>query len=412
MIKGLEQRIRIPRLGRIGLGVKKVAPTGKEHPTEVSYFVVPEMIAKHYGEQPIALPVRFPFDQPERVLHSIFYVRRQGKTKTRQCDGECFTEIGRGGQDVEGKCRKPDNIYASCPDKCRATAKLAVVIPKTPLGIWEVPIGGLQRIADVLAELRHFERAMGPLSRFLFTLVREPTEEQYVKDDGSSAWRTGYPVHVRTDFTVEEVMALRGEAMPEPKALSPALHEEDVIPDDEGDETPDPEAQAEEPLTATEIEMRLKAGAQTKFPRFVPSPAALAELKLLDEVSRPGGSSEGVPAPVGEHDPKAVYAGIGSQHDDPAPPQAAAAKITGDGSGLLEDECVDLAKKLDVDAPTARAWLTYVLAQEGNTLLGATKADFLTEKILWLKEVAQSPVKSAAAKAAIRAGATKAGSPR
>lgn len=45
----LDHRARLPRLGRIRLGVKKVAASGKEYPAEVSYFVIPDELKAVLG---------------------------------------------------------------------------------------------------------------------------------------------------------------------------------------------------------------------------------------------------------------------------------------------------------------------------------------------------------------------------
>ncbi len=236
MIHDLDRRIRPPRLGTIGLGIK-VGSDDKERPQEVRYFVVGPEIAKVYGEQPTRLPVRFPWNEPGQVLHSIFYVQRKGRVKVRQCDGRMFTEIRSEGKDVCGDCPKskdPDNLYAPCEFGCRATARLSVLIPKTRLGIWEVRLGGLGRIADLMAELRLYRAAIGPLSQFPFEVERLEVEEQYFSKDGPR-WRKGYPVRLRSPYTIEEVAALH-EAQGMQPALSPAPQEEDVVDADEEDE--------------------------------------------------------------------------------------------------------------------------------------------------------------------------------
>ena len=233
MIHNLDRRIRPPRLGTIGLGVK-VGVGDNERPKEVRHFVVPPEIAKVYGAEPTRLPVRFPWNEPEQCLHSIFYEQRKGRTKVRQCDGRLYTEIHAAGQDVQGTCpraKEPDNLYAVCALGCRARARLSVLVPKTRLGIWEIRLGGLGRIADLMAELRLYRAAIGPLSQFPFEIERAEVEEQYFAQEGPR-WRKGYPVRLRSPYTLEEVAALH-EAQGVQAALPPAPHEEDVVDADE-----------------------------------------------------------------------------------------------------------------------------------------------------------------------------------
>ncbi len=283
MIHDLDRRIRPPRLGTIGLGIK-VGSDDKERPQEVRYFVVGPEIAKVYGEQSTRLPVRFPWNEPGQVLHSIFYVQRKGRVKVRQCDGRMFTEIRSEGKDVCGDCPKskdPDNLYAPCEFGCRATARLSVLIPKTRLGIWEVRLGGLGRIADLMAELRLYRAAIGPLSQFPFEIERLEVEEQYFSKDGPR-WRKGYPVRLRSPYTIEEVAALH-EAQGMQPALSPAPQEEDVVDADEEDEPNGaPRLEDVQPLSPVPLASGSPAGrtdppAETLFCNarvaYAPSPA-------------------------------------------------------------------------------------------------------------------------------------------
>ena len=48
MIKGISEIRRLPRLGKIRLGEKKTAESGKEYPVETSHFVVPGEVARIY----------------------------------------------------------------------------------------------------------------------------------------------------------------------------------------------------------------------------------------------------------------------------------------------------------------------------------------------------------------------------
>jgi len=45
-IKGLSSIRRLPRLGKIRLGIKKVTAKGKEYPSETDYFVCPAEVCR------------------------------------------------------------------------------------------------------------------------------------------------------------------------------------------------------------------------------------------------------------------------------------------------------------------------------------------------------------------------------
>lgn len=216
-IKGLlESKGRLPRLGVIRLGIKE-HKNGKEYPREVDYFVVPTNLKPLLGEQPKKISVLFPSDDPQRVLVAD-YIRYSGKLLTLKCDGERFTEIPKQGGEIVGACKKESGKPCSCGAK--AVARLNVIVLDASLGVWQIVIGGEGRIADLLTELEIYRRALGRLTDIVFTVERIPAEIQVRKEDGSRLPKTGWPVHIRCEFTAAQAAALRGVAIP---GLIPAL---------------------------------------------------------------------------------------------------------------------------------------------------------------------------------------------
>ena len=52
-IEGLSDRFRLPRMGKIRLGIKKKSEkSGKEYPSAVDYFVCPPEVIAVYGDNP------------------------------------------------------------------------------------------------------------------------------------------------------------------------------------------------------------------------------------------------------------------------------------------------------------------------------------------------------------------------
>lgn len=233
-IKGLlESKGRLPRLGVIRLGIKEYK-NGKEYPREVDYFVVPTNLKLLLGNQPKKISVLFPSDDPQRVLGAD-YIRYSGKLLTLKCDGERFTEIPKQGGELVGACKKESG--KPCPCGAKAVARLNLIILDAPLGVWQVVVGGEGRIADLLTELEVYRRALGRLTDIVFTVERIPAEIQIRKEDGSRLPKTGWPVHIRCEFTAAQAAALRGVAIP---GLVPALAAPGIV------EGPD-EAVPEEP---------------------------------------------------------------------------------------------------------------------------------------------------------------------
>lgn len=96
MIKGLSERRRLPRLGKIHLGVKKTKKSGNrqvEYPSETDYFVVPPEVAAGFGEKPKALKIMFPVENAE-VFFQQWY-KMYGSAAALKCkgDGETGTAV-------------------------------------------------------------------------------------------------------------------------------------------------------------------------------------------------------------------------------------------------------------------------------------------------------------------------------
>ena len=86
-IKGLSEQRRIPRVGKIHLGVKKVSErTGKEYPSATEYFVVPPEVAAVHGEQPTELPIMIPVEDEE--FWASQYYRAYSQTRGLTCKGD------------------------------------------------------------------------------------------------------------------------------------------------------------------------------------------------------------------------------------------------------------------------------------------------------------------------------------
>ena len=217
MIKNLlETRGRLPRLGIIRLGVKEKNAKGIEFPRETAFFVVPDSLKTVVGDRPTKLSVLFPSDDPHRVLQAD-YIRYSGKLLTLKCDGERFVELPKAGGEVVGACKKEEG--KACPCGAKAVGRLNVILLDSALGVWQIVCGGEGRIADLLTELEVYRRALGRLTDIVFSVERVPAEVQIKKEDGSRMPKTGYPVHIRCEFTAAQALSLRGITLP---GLGPA----------------------------------------------------------------------------------------------------------------------------------------------------------------------------------------------
>lgn len=155
-IKGLSEVRRLPRQGKIRLGIKKISDKGKEYPAEVDYFILDPSspieserekllseFAALYGDQPKSIKIMFPVASPE-VYFPQFY-KRYGSSTALKCKGDgqtavCATEeftkdlkvIGRDDLGLpKVECKGKDCPYYKGKE-CTEVGTLQVLLPELP----------------------------------------------------------------------------------------------------------------------------------------------------------------------------------------------------------------------------------------------------------------------------------------
>lgn len=151
-IKGRSDVVRIPRIGKIHLGVKQTsAKSGHAYPTAVDFFVVKAddstsetaaaAFRSVYGEQPREITVCFPSNDPERFFPQYLSSYRGGNGRYElfcRGDGERAQRAdGQGGR-IEIPC-----TYRDCPiyqdGKCKELGQLQFFLPDVPgVGVWQL----------------------------------------------------------------------------------------------------------------------------------------------------------------------------------------------------------------------------------------------------------------------------------
>lgn len=230
MIKNLlAERGRLPRRGVIRLGIKVKSRDGtKDVPREVPWFVVPDELLAICGPRPTALPVLFPVEDPERVF-DCWMTRYDGQTIGVKCDGEnarCWDKAG--AVDVVPCARPPvaagEAIRLACPRKCKPVGRLNVIVLDAPLGIYQVVIGGEQRITDLMMALELARATAGRLTGLVFTLRRVETIVQILTPTGRIP-KKGWPVVLVPPFTAAQALAASGRDI-----ADPMLRQRDALP--------------------------------------------------------------------------------------------------------------------------------------------------------------------------------------
>lgn len=177
-IKELSERRRLPRLGKIRLGVKMVSmKTKKEYPKETEFFVVPPEVAKVYGAKPTSLDVMVPINDPEVVFPQAY--KWYGGQRGLKCigDGEAalrLNEETREMHEIACPCERLDT------GECQKMANFMVILPKINMGgVYQIDIGSYNSIVDINSGLDYVQALVGRFAMVPLRLCRAPKETHF-----------------------------------------------------------------------------------------------------------------------------------------------------------------------------------------------------------------------------------------
>jgi hypothetical protein len=226
-IKGLSEIRRLPRLGKIRLGIKKKTDAGKEYPSEIDYFRIdpqtpnPEEnqklcdeFAKLYGEQPKQIKIMFPLPDPN-IFFPQFYKRYANGVLRCKGDGElagCLSKEFAEGLDIVGDNELGGvNVICKgreCPNykskKCSEHASLSILLPDMPgAGVWEIPTGSYHSIVNVNSCIEYIRAVCGRVHMIPLMLERRSQDTLY---EGKKAKH--FILHVNMDFRLADLQKL------------------------------------------------------------------------------------------------------------------------------------------------------------------------------------------------------------
>ncbi len=275
-IKGLSERTRIPRLGKIHLGEKVTNAKGVEYPKATEYFVCPLEVQKVYGDKPKTLPIMFPIDDPD-IIASQFY-RCYSQTRGLVCkgDGETCSRLvnTNTGEMVDAKTESvewKDDLECN-PDTCDKVAKkyckplmcLQFLIPQVPgFGVWQVDTSSVNSILNINSTLRMLKLGKGHIDWIELLLKLEPQE---VQADGKK--KTVYVLRLDIPGTIIGLAKARNPLRLVEASAMPT-------PDDEQPEGQYVEAKATK-ITTEESKLeppKAEAATSTPKPESKPAPA-------------------------------------------------------------------------------------------------------------------------------------------
>ncbi len=263
-IKGVSERRRLPRLGKIRLGIKKVSKkSGKEYPAEVDYFVVPPEVEKLYGPQPKELDVMLPVNELDVIFPQKY--TWYGQSRGPKCIGNGENAIRVNEQTGEFEDREcPCELLEE--GKCQRRAHLMVILPQISLGgVYQIDVGSYHSIVDINSGLEYVEALIGRFAMVPLKLRRVPRDTY-----GSGSKQTHYTLSIHADVNVDMLNALRENtqkilmgqqyALPAPEQINPVMDEGKIEYIDEEDvleqeatmgEVETPPKQTKQPSEAT-----------------------------------------------------------------------------------------------------------------------------------------------------------------
>jgi len=206
MIKNLSEIRRLPRAGKIRLGIKKVTDKGVEYPAEVDYFILAPQTPSElenqklidefhrlYGEQPKSISIMFPLSDPA-VVFPQFY-KRYGKSTSLQCKGDgeiayCATEefaialerLPVKGDELPGikvACKGRECFYYQ-NKQCSEVATLQVLLPELAgSGVWQITTGSYNSIVNLNSCFDYIRAIAGRFHMIPLKLERREQETQH-----------------------------------------------------------------------------------------------------------------------------------------------------------------------------------------------------------------------------------------
>jgi hypothetical protein len=215
-IKGLTQVRRLPRLGKIKMGVKVKSEKGVEHPQKTDYFVVPPEVAEIYGNKPKSLDILLPVEDEEKWAPQYYKLysatqglvcRGDGCAATRLIDTATGDRAHRATKEAvkkevvcEGrKC--PDYISK---DGCKEVMSLQFILYKVPgMGIWQIDTSSVNSIININSCSEYIRAVFGKVSWIPLQLTIESKE---VQNPESGKRQTVYVLNLRNQMTLLDMV--------------------------------------------------------------------------------------------------------------------------------------------------------------------------------------------------------------
>jgi len=231
-IKDLSNKGRIPRLGKIKLGIR--TKTESKYPKMVDYFVCPEEIQAVYTEKPKKLPIAFHSDDIEEIFPQ--YYKRYGMSTGLVCkgDGEIASAINTDTKEFEEiECLGRECEHYKNND-CKHIGNLFFMVRGiNRFGVYQLDTSSINSILNINGGLDYAKKLTGGrLNLVPFILEVIPQE---VNPEGKK--RTVYVLRLEADInamkkalrTEPNILAIEDSKIPEEKDIEECLYPEQVV---------------------------------------------------------------------------------------------------------------------------------------------------------------------------------------
>jgi len=241
-IEGVSELVRIPRLGKIHLGIK-VKAQGKDvqYPKATDYFVAPAEVVAVYGEKPTEFPIMFPVEEPE--LFAQQWLRAYSMTQGLVCIGTGLEAHGKvdvaTGAIADHETKQwewrelncdPQECQKYQTKRCRRVMNLQFLLPEVPgLGVYQIDTSSFYSIVNINSMIKMLKGMLGRCSLVPLTLVLGPIK---VSPPGITQ-KTVHVMHIKKDIRLAELAHIA--QLPLGKILIPEADTdeppEDLFPD-------------------------------------------------------------------------------------------------------------------------------------------------------------------------------------
>ena len=213
-IKGVSEIVRLPRLGKIRLGIREDAGEGSGYPLPTDYFVCPEEVRKVFGEKPRELRIMFPTEDSEQWASQ--HLKYYSESGDLVCCGDGETAIAcvdsrtgemATGDSADTRLREINCLPEMCVHyqqrQCRRVMNLQFLLPDCPgFGVYQIDTSSYYSIVDINSMLKTIRGicqriSMIPLSLRLVLKTVHPAGE----------WKETYVLKLSTPYSLIEMQA-------------------------------------------------------------------------------------------------------------------------------------------------------------------------------------------------------------